>query len=248
MVAVLHAVSEGFDPETSKESSANAMAATALSANKQPRPAKRSAIAFMTRAELLAVLDVARQRRTRDWCMILVAYRHGLRTEEVCGLKLGDVRDGVLSVQRRKGSLKTVQPLCPNHGEPLLDEVVALRAWLKERPNDGSDILFTSQKGGVLDRTQFFRIFQEIAKTAGLCATKRHPRVLKYSLASHLLAGKTDIPALTRILGHRSMNSTLQYVKAMERWAAESGQKALAYGDGLHSQSVPDVSLAPGGR
>jgi site-specific recombinase XerD len=160
--------------------------------------------------------------------MILIAYRHGLRTEEVCGLRLGDVRDGVLSVQRRKGSLKTAQPLGHDHAEPLLDEVSALRAWLKERPSDGSDVLFTSQKGGALGRSQFFRIFQGIAKAAGLPAGKRHPRILKYSLASHLLAGKADLGSVTRILGHRSVNSTMQYIKAIDRSSSGSAQRALS--------------------
>jgi hypothetical protein len=41
---------------------------------------------------------------------------------------------------------------------PLLDEMAALRAWLKERPDDGSPYVFVSQKGGRLDRTQFFRV------------------------------------------------------------------------------------------
>jgi len=179
---------------------------------------------FMTYEELLTVLRIARQRRTRDWCMLLVAYRHGLRTTEVCGLRLSDLKEGVLSVQRLKGSRRTAQPLYPHGGEPLLDEVAALREWLGVRPNDGSDALFTSQKGGSLDRCQFFRIFQSVAKAAGLSADKRHPRVLKYSLASHLLAANADVTAVSEILGHRSLSSTLQYVKA----AADASEEALA--------------------
>ncbi len=91
--------------------------------------------------------------------MILMAYRHGLRSAEVCGLKLSEVQSGAVSVQRLQGSLKTIQPLYRHLGEPLLDEVLALRAWLRERRPDPSDALFTSRKGGELDRTAFFRIF-----------------------------------------------------------------------------------------
>lgn len=188
----------------------------------RPRQTARGAMTFMTYKELLAVLRIARQRRTRDWCMLLVAYRHGLRTTEVCGLKLSDLKDGVLSVQRLKGSRKTAQPLYPHGGEPLLDEVNALRQWLRERPDDGSGALFTSQKGGTLDRCQFFRIFQSVAKAAGLSADKRHPRVLKYSLASHLLAANADLTAVSEMLGHRCLSSTLQYVKAADEALARS--------------------------
>jgi hypothetical protein len=71
--------------------------------------------------------------------------------------------------------------------------LAALRAWLRKRPADGSDYLFTSQKGGRLCRTQFFRNFQTVAQSAGLPAEKRHPHVLKHSLASHLVAGNANL-------------------------------------------------------
>ena len=100
-----------------------------------------------------------------------------MRASEVCGLKLADVdlKAASIVIRRIKGSLQTTQPLFPHRGQPLLDEVAALRSWLKVRPTDGSDYLFTSQKGGRLDRTQFFRLFQTIAAAAGLPAEKRHP-------------------------------------------------------------------------
>src|SRR5215469_9260749 len=167
---------------------------------------------FLTPEELLRLLRAA-QARTRDWCMILVAYRHGLRTSEVCSLKLSDVRNGYISVQRGKGSLRTRQRLYQEHSEPLLDEVEALQAWLALRPDDGSGFLFTSQKGGGLHRTQFFRMFQAAAKKARLPTRKQHPRILKYSLAAHLLIRKADLSLIGRLLGHRSANSTQKIVK-----------------------------------
>jgi integrase len=81
-------------------------------------------------------------------------------------------------------SLDTVQPLYPHRGVPLLDELAALRAHVRDREADGSDFLFVNQKCGRLHRSQFFRLFQAIAESAGLPAEKRHPRALKHSLAS----------------------------------------------------------------
>src|ERR1039457_6239583 len=156
-----------------------------------PIRTKRGRMTILTPQETLALLKAARERSTRDWAMILLAYRHGLRASEVCGLKMADIdlKAGSISIQRLKGSMQTVQPLYPHRGQPLLDEMSALRCWLREHQSDGSDYLFTSQKGGKLDRTQFFRVFQVIAKTALLPFEKRHPHVLKHSLASHLVAG-----------------------------------------------------------
>ncbi len=190
---------------------------------------KRGQMTFLTPGETLAILKTARQHSTRDWAMILVAYRHGLRASEVCGLKLADidVKAGSISVRRLKGSLQTTQPLYQHRGQPLLDEVSAVRSWLRKRPADGSDYLFTSQKGGKLGRTQFFRNFQTIADGAGLPLEKRHPHVLKHSLASHLVAGNVNLALIRQALGHRSINSTMQYVGTTDAQAAEALQKAL---------------------
>jgi site-specific recombinase XerD len=195
----------------------------------RPRRVKASRGAFLSPEEMIAVLHKAKERGARDWAMVLLAYRHGLRASEVCGLRMADVdlKDGALSIQRLKGSMKTVQPLYAHRGQPLLDEVVALRSWLKVRPVDGSDFLFTSQKGGRLDRTQFFRVFQAVAESAGLPGQKRHPHVLKHSLASHLVAGNVNLALVKQALGHRSISSTMVYVGTTDAQAAEAVQAAL---------------------
>jgi site-specific recombinase XerD len=196
---------------------------------KAPRTAKRSTMAYLSPEEVLAVLKAARGHSIRDWAMVLLAYRHGLRASEVCGLKLTDIdlKAGSISIRRLKGSLQTVQPLYPHRGQPLLDETSALRAWLRERESDGSDYLFTSQKGGKLDRTQFFRVFQTVAEVAVLPREKRHPHVLKHSLASHLVAGNVNLALIRQALGHRSINSTMLYIGTSDGQAAEAAQAAM---------------------
>src|SRR6202166_5061966 len=194
-----------------------------------PTRNKHGRMVILTPQETLALLKAARKRSTRDWAMILLAYRHGLRASEVCGIKLADVdlKSGSISIRRLKGSLHTIQPIYQQRGQPLLDETAALRAWLRKRHADGSDYLFTSQKGGKLDRTQFFRNFQTIAQSAGLPVEKRHPHVLTHSLASHLVAGNANLALVRQALGHRSINSTMQYIATSDSQAAEALQKAL---------------------
>jgi integrase len=93
--------------------------------------AKNNSLVYPTPEEMLRVLKVARQRSTRDWAMILLAYRHGMRASEVCGLEMRDLdmRNGCITIRRLKGSLTSIQPLYQHRGMPLLDEIVALRAW-----------------------------------------------------------------------------------------------------------------------
>jgi site-specific recombinase XerD len=186
-------------------------------------------MAHLEPEELLTVLKVARARSVRDWAMILLAYRHGMRASEVCGLKLADaeMKSESLSIRRLKGSLHTVQPLYRHKGQPLLDEVNALRAWLRARNGDGSDFLFTSQKGGRLHRSQFFRLFQACSEAAGLLPEKRHPHALKHSLASHLVAGNVNLALVKQCLGHKAIGSTMKYVAVSDRQASQAAQSAL---------------------
>ena len=180
-------------------------------------------------AEVLSVLKVARAKSQRDWAMILVAYKHGMRASEVCNLRVDDVdmKNGSIVIDRLKGSLRTTQAVTEHRGEPLLNELRALREWLRERPADGSDYLFVSQKGGRLDRTQFFRLFKAVATEAGLPTEKRHPHALKHSLASHLVQANVNLALVKQQLGHKSIGSTMRYVTTSDHQASKATASAL---------------------
>jgi integrase len=184
---------------------------------------------YLEPAEVLSVLKAAKAKGNREWAMILLAYKHGLRASEVCNLRVDDLdlKNGSIIVARLKGSLRTTQAVTEHRGEPLLNELRALREWLRERPSDGSDYLFTSQKGGRLDRTQFFRLFKAIAGEAGLPAEKRHPHALKHSLASHLVAANINLALIKQQLGHRSIGSTMRYVTTSDHQASKATAGAL---------------------
>jgi integrase len=179
--------------------------------------------------EVLLVLRAAKARGPREWAMIIVAYKHGMRASEVCNLRIDDLdlKNGSIVIERLKGSLRTTQAITEHRGEPLLNEHRALREWIRERRNDGSDYLFTSQKGGRLDRSQFFRLFRTIACEAGLTAEKRHPHALKHSLASHLVSANVNLALVKQQLGHKSISSTMRYVSTSDAQASKATASAL---------------------
>lgn len=141
----------------------------------------RRSMIYLEPSEILSVLKVARAKGSREWAMILLAYKHGLRASEVCNLRVEDVdtKNGSIVIERLKGSLRTTQAMTEHRGEPLLNEIKAVREWLRQRRDDGSDYLFTSQKGGRLHRSQVFRIFKTIAAEAGLPTEKQYPHAFK---------------------------------------------------------------------
>ena len=186
-------------------------------------------MSYLSPDELLKVLRVAKAQSLRNWCMILLSYRHGLRASEVCGLRVEnvDLKSSSITVDRLKGSLKTVQPLYLHKGQPLLDEVKALRLYLAERPDTGSHALFVSGKGAHLDRSAWNRIFKAIAEEAGLPPEKCHCHVLKHSLANHLIKGNVNLALVKQSLGHASIASTIEYLGTTDTDAAEATRKAL---------------------
>jgi integrase len=180
-------------------------------------------------AEVLSVLRAAKAKGVREWAMIVLAYKHGMRASEVCNLRLDhvDMKNGSIVVERLKGSLRTTQAVTEHRGEPLLNELKALREWLRERGDDGSDYLFTSQKGGRLDRSQFFRLFRAIAGEAGVPTEKQHPHALKHSIASHLVSANVNLALVKQQLGYKSINSTLRYVTTTDQQASKATVGAL---------------------
>src|SRR5260370_5021003 len=150
------------------------------------RKQSRLSMIHLEPAEVLSILRAAKATGAREWAMIVVAYKHGMRASEVCNLRVDDLdlKNGSIVVERLKGSLRTTQAVTEHRGEPLLNELKAPREWLRPRPDDGSDYLFTSQKGGRLDRFQFFPLFRGIANEAGVATGKQHPHVLQHSVAS----------------------------------------------------------------
>jgi site-specific recombinase XerD len=95
---------------------------------------------------------------------------------------------------------------------------------------DASDYLFLSQKGGALDRSAFFRVFQSIAERAGLPKSKQHPHCLKHSLGFFLVEQGVPLPSIQQMLGHKSLASTGVYLKVTDSRANRDSAKAFANG------------------
>jgi type 1 fimbriae regulatory protein FimB len=188
----------------------------------------------LTQDEILKVLKLAASESTRNHAMILLAFKHGLRASEVCALKTFDIdlKNGTITIRRLKGSLKSAQDLLDIPGQPLISEKRVLKTWLEERATmrDASDYLFLSQKGGALDRSAFFRVFQSIAERAGLPKSKQHPHCLKHSLGFFLVEQGVPLPSIQQMLGHKSLASTGVYLKVTDSRANRDSAKAFANG------------------
>jgi type 1 fimbriae regulatory protein FimB len=186
---------------------------------------KQQQIKFLTKQELQDLLDRAKQQSVREHCMVLLAYRHGLRASEICGLRLDhlDMKAGNIRCERGKGSVSNWQSLAR-------DELMAIRLWLKHRTDKDNPYLFTSRNGGGMSRSQFFRIFKQLCEAAGIPEDKRHPHVLKHSLGTHMANAGMPVQVIQHRLGHRNISSTMVYVQMSNIYVDRAFQAVLDSG------------------
>jgi type 1 fimbriae regulatory protein FimE len=177
--------------------------------------------------ELLNILSEARKVSARNHCLILLAYKHGLRSQELCNLSIADVQHGRLDCKRLKGSLHTNRPLeaDPN---PLLDEKRALAEWMRERKGLATDALFTSRLGGAMTRRAVYDIFDAATTRARIEPGRRNPHAAKHTLGALAYRAGVDTFALQQLLGHKDAKATAVYAGVTQDEAHMKAKRVMA--------------------
>ena len=141
----------------------------------------------------------------RDTCLIVTAYRHGLRAKKACELELSQVefgRNAALHVRRAKNGKPSVHPI---RG----DELRMLTPLRKEYLDSG--YVFTSQHGTPpFTPDAINRLIKHIGKRAKL-AMPVHFHMLRHSCGYKLANDGADTRAIQDWLGHVSIQHTVVY-------------------------------------
>ena len=183
-------------------------------------PAKkfdRALVAFLSRAEVDALLAAPDQRRwsgRRDHALILLAVQTGLRLSELIGLSHNDVHLGTGSHVRVLG--KGRKERCT----PLSKATRAvLTAWLGEPARAPSQPVFPNARGGALSsHGVHYLVAKHVAVAGAHCtslARKRvSPHVLRHTTAMDLLQEGVEQSVIALWLGHESIQTTQIYLDA----------------------------------
>ena len=148
---------------------------------------------YLTEKEVDRLIEAARKRGrngARDAAAILLAYRHGLRAQELCSLRWSqiDLRNGRLHVNRAKGGIESVHPL---HGP----ELRALRPL-----QQGSPYVFVTEAGTPVTPAWFLRMIHRTGRAAKL-PFQVHPHMLRHSTGYKLPNDGQDTRSLAHYLG-----------------------------------------------
>lgn len=177
----------------------------------------RDLVTFLTRPEvdaLLAAPDRTTRLGQRDYLLLLVAVRTGLRVSELTGLRVADSTLGTGPHVRchGKGRKERCTPLDR-------DTARALRAWIATTRATSSDFLFPTRSGSRLSNDAVERLVTKhvaVARRTRPTLERKHvtPHVLRHSTAVHLLEAGIDRAVIALWLGHESVETTQMYLDA----------------------------------
>jgi integrase/recombinase XerD len=188
-----------------------------------PRGLERSAV-----KKLLASCDRRTLVGRRDYAILLLLSRLGLRAGEVAALELDDVdwRSGLLSV-RGKGGRHDELPLPVDLGE-------ALASYLRRRPRCESRAVFlrtTAPRIG-LNRSTIGWIVRAACDRARLPPVGAHR--LRHTAATDMLNAGASLAEIGQVLRHREQKTTAIYAKVNRKalralarpWPSQEGGAA----------------------
>jgi integrase/recombinase XerD len=161
--------------------------------------------------KMLSQINTSCPTGIRNYAIILMMYRAGLRVSEVCNLGLSDVNfeTGLIYIQQGKGK--------KDRYIPMDDDIIkSAQAWLSIRPD--SIHFVCTLEGGQLDVRYIREVCYRISKKAGVFIQDGiekkpvSPHKLRHTFSTEILReGTANIRELQELLGHSSIQTTMVY-------------------------------------
>lgn len=191
---------------------------------------------FLTAKEVQGMMQAVRTGNSgaRDYCLILLAFRHGMRISELLDLRYQDLDllEGRINIRRLKNGFSTVHPLMP-------DEREAIEHWTRVRSSwkttAVADTVFISRRNSPLSRQQAYRIVRSAGEMAGM-ATNTHPHMLRHACGYELAERGTDTRLIQDYLGHRNIRHTVRYTASNAARFVGLWERHNRVGDNLSSE------------
>ena len=164
---------------------------------------------------ILNAIDRSNPVGKRDYAMILLACRLGLRSVDIISLSLANINweTKEITLCQRKTRNHLTLPLLKDIGWALID-------YLKNgRPHTDCDEIFIRHNppfNKLETSATMNRIFQKAIHSAGLSIPKEKQcgvHSLRHTLGRVLLESETSLPVIAGILGHQTVKSTETYLR-----------------------------------
>ncbi len=183
-----------------------------------PKEEQRLTRNILTEKEMLGLLESMKLTdpvSIRNRAIIELFYGCGIRTTELCQLKIQDMdlKEQTVTIVKGKGNKFRIVPVgqyATYYIQLYLEK--ARKYMLKGKRND-SRYLFLSQRGNPFNNTTINK--SVMRSVANKLENKKYLSCysLRHSIATHLLANNVDITYIAKLLGHSSLKTTQRYLR-----------------------------------
>jgi len=151
----------------------------------------------------------------RNRAIIELFYGCGIRTTELCQLKIQDVdlKEQTVTIVKGKGNKFRIVPVGQYATYYIQLYLEKSRKYMLKGKRNDPGYLFLSQRGNPFNNTTINKsVMRSVAKKLD---KKKYLSCYSFrrSVASHLLAGNVDITYIAKLLGHSSLRTTQRYLR-----------------------------------
>ncbi len=162
---------------------------------------------------LLRSIDRSSPKGKRDYAIILLATKLGLRSSDIRSLRFEHIlwEHNLITFEQVKTRKTITLPLLAEIGNAIID-------YLKHgRPVSDECFCFVQVQSPYkqIDKSAIGNLVNFYLKRTGInCKNRKHgPHALRHSFAGSLLREKISIPVITEVLGHSNSESTMFYLR-----------------------------------
>ncbi|MCM4160905.1 integrase [Antarcticibacterium sp. W02-3] len=164
--------------------------------------------------KLIVSIDRSSPIGKRNYAIILLAARLGLRASDISRLKFANLHwdTSTIEIEQVKTGKELILPLLPDVGNAIIDYLKYGRAKSEEA------CVFLSERSpysNFASSNVVTHIVQRAYKKAGINTEGRRfgPHSLRHSLGFRMLEESTVLPVISEVLGHKSTESTRYYLR-----------------------------------
>lgn len=174
-----------------------------LSPDQIPVPHRTDTVPiFLNKDQIQILIDST--ERIKNKAIISLLYSSGIRVSELCSLNRDSIQDNSFTVVGKGGKAR----LCfvDQRSQNLI------KAYLKTR-EDNDNALFLTDAGYRIRPQTVQETFKSVRKRSGI---QCHAHTLRHSFATNLLQSNTNLYHVQQFLGHRSLQTTQQYLHVVD--------------------------------
>ena len=171
---------------------------------------------------LLNSITHSNSKERRDYAMILLAARLGLRSSDIVNLKFGNIdwKRNQINIIQKKTKTPIALPLLNDVGEAIIN-------YIKNgRPDVDNQHIFIRENAPYTEvkASSLHMIVDGYVKRAKIkipLGRKHGPHTLRHSIATQLLDNNIPISTIKEILSHKSTQTTKIYLKVAQKQLLE---------------------------